>query len=92
MGNDASCALDGGKKSVRTVAKAYEITLPADPVHLTVIGHKLFFSAGEAKEVKKGNKTKKVHQRRFYMLDTEKPREIYGFPSLINTLTQSIRW
>ena len=71
---------DGGNKSVRTVAEAYEITLPADPVHLTVIGRKLFFSAGEVKEVKKGNKTKKVHPRRYYMLDTEKPGEIHGFP------------
>ena len=40
----------------------------------------MFFSAGEAEEVKKGKKTRKVHQRRYYMLDTEKPGKIHGFP------------
>ena len=44
------------------------------------MGKKLFFSAGEAEEVKKGKKTKKVYQRRYYMLDTEKPSKIHGFP------------
>ena len=45
-----------------------------------MVGNKLFFSAGEAEEVKKGKKTKKVYQRRYYMLDTEKPGKIHGFP------------
>ena len=71
---------DGKNKSVSTVAAAHKITVPAEPVHLTVVGNKLFFSAGEAEEVKKGKKTKKVYQRRYYMLDTEKPGKIHGFP------------
>ena len=71
---------DGKNNSVSTVAAAYKITVPADPVHLTVVGSKLFFSAGEAKEVKKGKKTRKFYQRRYYMLDTEKPVKIQGFP------------
>jgi len=71
---------EGKYKSVRTVAAAHNITVPVDPVHLTVVGNKLFFSAGEAEEVKKGKKTRKVYQRRYYMLDTEKPGKIHGFP------------
>ncbi len=71
---------DSQNESVSTVATAHKITVPADPVHLTVVGKKLFFSAGEAEEVKKGKKTKKVYQRRYYMLDTEKPSKIHGFP------------
>ena len=70
---------DGKNDSVSTVAAAHKITVPADPVNLTVVGNKLFFSAGEAEEVKKGKKTRKVHQRRYYMLDTEKPAKIHGF-------------
>ena len=70
---------DGKNDSVSTVAAAHKITVPADPVNLTVVGNKLFFSAGEAEEVKKGKKTRKVHQRRYYMLDTEKPGKIHGF-------------
>jgi len=72
--------LESKNNTVSTVAAAYEITVPADPVLLTVVGNKLFFSAGEAKEVKKGKKTKKVYQRRYYMLDTEKPGKVRGFP------------
>ena len=71
---------DGKNKSVSTVAAAHKINVPADPVNLTVVGNKLFFSAGEAEEVKKGKKTRKVYQRRYYMLDTEKPGKIHGFP------------
>ena len=70
---------DGKNDSVSTVAATHKITVPADPVNLTVVGNKLFFSAGEAEEVKKGKKTRKVHQRRYYMLDTEKPGKIHGF-------------
>lgn len=65
---------------VSTVAAAYKIIMPADPVHLTLVGNKLFFSAGEAEQVKKGKKTKKVYQRRYYMLDTERPSKIHDFP------------
>ena len=72
--------LESKNNTVSTVAAAYEITVPADPVHLTVVGNKLFFSAGEAKEVKKGKKTKKVYQRRYYVLDTANPGKIHGFP------------
>ena len=71
---------DSKNNSVRTVAVAHKTNVPADPVHLTVVGNKLFFSAGEAEEVKKGKKTKKVYKRRYYMLDTEKPGKIHGFP------------
>ncbi len=71
---------DSKNNSVSTVAAGHKITMPADPVHLTVVGNKLFFSAGEAEEVKRGKKTKKVYQRRYYMLDTENPSKIHGFP------------
>ena len=66
--------------TVSTVASAYGINVPYDPVHLSVVGNLLFFSAGEAEEVKKGKKTKKVYQRRYYALDTEKPAKVQGFP------------
>ena len=72
--------LESKNNTVSTVAAAYEITVPADPVLLTVVGNKLFFSAGETVEVKKGKKTKKVYQRRYYALDTEKPGKVHGFP------------
>ena len=71
---------DSKKNSVSTVAALYNIAVPLDPVHLTVLGKKLFFSAGKTLDVKKGKKKMKVYQRRYYMLDTENPRKIYGFP------------
>ena len=45
---------DSKNNSLDTVAAAHKITVPTDPVHLTVVGNKLFFSAGEAKVLKKG--------------------------------------